>query len=221
MNKMPDNKTPVTNTSGVMGWLERITRRLQQSDVLQLLFGYFVLLTFVLLVTWPPPGQTVNNSWYALEQTNIIALVVLALAYSSWLSDAPPRELQDTLAALISFQVLSLPLKIGSYAATFPGVPLWWALLIVTLTVVAFFGIGLAVGRGFDALRLGVLKPLSAPIIVAAVFGLDVSVGRPLLNPFGSLAEPSWTYGITIGVLSLAVIVYLWRMPEPSPQAQR
>lgn len=203
-----------------MSWLERITFRLQQSDLLQLLFGYFVLLVFVLLVTWPPPGQRVNNSWYALEQTNVIALVVLALAYGSWLSDAPARQLQDTLAALVSFQVLSLPLKVTSYAATFPGVPLWWALLIVTLTVVAFFGIGLAVGRGFDALRLSVLKPLSAPMIVAAVFGVDVSMGRPLLNPFGSLAEPSWSYGLTISGLALAVIVYLWRMPERPPERQ-
>jgi hypothetical protein len=205
-------------TGVVLGWLERVAARLQQSDLLQLLFGYFVVLTFVLLVTWPPPGQAVNNSWYALEQTNVIALVVLALAYGSWLSDAPAKQLQDTLAALVSFQVLSLPLKVASYAATFPGVPLWWVLLIVTLTVIAFFGIGLAVGRGFDALRLAVLKPLSAPIIVAAVFGLDVSLGRPLLNPFGSLAEPSWTYGLTISGLALAVIVYLWRMSESSPQ---
>lgn len=212
------NTTTTTTTNGVMGWLERIVTRLQQSDLLQLLFGYFVVLTFVLLVTWPPPGQAVNNSWYALEQTNVIALVVLALAYSSWLSDAPARQLQDTLAALVSFQVLSLPLKVASYAATFPGVPLWWALLIVTLTVIAFFGIGLAVGRGFDALRLGVLKPLSAPMIVAAVFGVDVGMGRPLLNPFGALAEPSWTYGLTISALALAVIVYLWRMPDPPRQ---
>lgn len=81
-----------------------------------------------------------------------------------------------------------------------------------------FFGIGLAVGRGFDALRLGVLKPLSAPMIVAAVFGVDVGMGRPLLNPFGALTEPSWTYGLTISALALAVIVYLWRMPDPPRQ---
>ncbi|MEM7738739.1 MAG: hypothetical protein AAF267_23470, partial [Deinococcota bacterium] len=163
----------------MMTWLEPLVWRLKQSDLLQLLFAYFVLLTFVLMVTWPQPGQPINNSWFALEQTNVSALVILALIYGSWLSSTPRPKVRNTLIALLCFQLLSLPLKMASFAASFPGVPLWWSLITISLTVIAFFGFGLALGRAFDAINLGLLKPLTAPLVIGGAFALDVGMGVP------------------------------------------
>jgi hypothetical protein len=179
--------------------------------LLQLLFAYFVLLTFVLMVTWPQSSQPINNSWFALEQTNVSALVILALIYGSWLSGTARAKVRDTLIALLCFQLLSLPLKVASFAASFPGVPLWWSLVTISLTVIAFFGFGLAVGRSFDMLRLGLLKPLTAPLVIGGAFALDIGMGVPILNPFGTLSQPSGVYMMSIAGIALLVLVYLLR----------
>lgn len=200
--------------------MELLSERLQRADMTQLLIGFFALLLFVVMVTWPQTSQGVNDSWYALVQAKTVALVLLSLAYGSLGHAQTRRALGLTLAALLCFHVLAIPFEVASYAASFPNTPLWWPLVVVALDIVAFFGVGLLVGRTLAQARLRPLVPIVAPLLLIGIVCVDIWLERPLLSPFTTVTTFAPAHLIAMGLLSAMTVVLLWRTPSESAEAK-
>lgn len=196
--------------------VQALGRRLCQADMTQLLVGFFALLLFVLAVTWPQGVGSVNDSWYALVQTKTVALVLLSLAYGSVGHAASRQTLTLTLLALLCFHLLGIPFEVASYAASFPGTPLWWPLVAVTLDITAFFGVGLSAGRVLAQARMEALIPVLAPLILIGIVCIDIWIGRALLSPFTTVTTVAPAHLVVTGVLSAFTAVTLLRTAPPT-----
>ena len=200
--------------------VQALGRRLCQTDMTQLLIGFFALLLFVLTVTWPQGAGSVNDSWYALVQTKTVALVLLSLAYGSAGHAASRQTLTLTLLALLCFHLLGIPFEVATYAASFPSTPLWWPLVAVTLDITAFFGVGLSAGRVLARAQLGALIPILAPLILVGIVCVDIWIGRALLSPFTTVTTVAPAHLVATGALSVFTAVVLLRTaPQTSEQS--
>ncbi len=195
--------------------LRGLSALLRREDMTQLLMALMALLIFVLVITWPSDAQEANNSWYTLEQVKVAALALLALAYGGSASARSLNEQRLTLAALGCFHVLTLPLDAATYAASYPVTPFWWAPLLCTVDLIAFFGVGTLLGTLLGTLRLRTLLPLAVPLILVGVVSFDVWVStwtrQAVLNPFTAITQVS-TIHLTLAVLCAgATLLYLVR----------
>lgn len=201
--------------------LRALSALLRREDMTQLLMALLALLIFVLVITWPESAQA-NNSWYALAQVKVAALALLGLAYGSVVSERSLGEQRLTLAALGCMDALTLPLETATYAASYPLTPLWWPLLIGAVDVIAFFGVGLALGTLLTKLRLRTLLPLVVPLILVGVVSFDVWLStwtqQAVLNPFTAVTHPSAAHLTVAGLCAGATLIYLARAARPSPQ---
>ena len=197
---------------------------LRREDMTQLLMGLLALLIFVLIIAWPTEAQEANNSWYALTQVKVAALALLGLAYGSTSSVRAKREQRLTLGALICMDALTLPLETAAYAASYPLTPLWWPLVICVVDIVAFFGVGLALGTLLTALRLRLLLPLAVPLVLVGVVSFDVWLSawtsQAALNPFTAATQPSALHLGVAGLAAAATLVYLARRPSADRQEE-
>ena len=195
--------------------LRSLSRLLRREDMTQLLMALLALLILVIVVTWPTGAQEVNNSWYSLTQIKVAALALLALIYGSTSSLRSRNEQRLTLAALGCMDVLTLPLETAAYAASYPLTPLWWPLLICAVDLIAFFGVGLALGGLLTQLRLRSLLPLMIPLVLVGVVSFDVWVGawtrQVILNPFMAATEVSTAHLAVVGLCAGATLFYLVR----------
>ena len=189
--------------------LLEVSERLRQSDLQQATIGYLAVLAFVLLVVWPA-SEGPNDSFQALAQTNALALTLLSLAFGSMARGTTDPSRQATLVALLCTALLASPLVVASYAASFPTVPLAWALVGPLGYVVAYYGVGLVLGAAFRAARIGFLLPLAVPGLVALLIVVDVWLGRALFNPLTHVTTLSLTHLLTIALLALATFGYLF-----------
>src|SRR5690606_15952739 len=130
-----------------------------------------------LAVRWPTGISLVNESWFALAPTRSTLLAFAGLGFGAHLGSQPPagarrpdsatresptpfgsrawrRELAVTLPALWVLAAVTAPFEIGSHAASYPGTPVWWSLLMPFVAVSGYFGAGLLVGRAAAVIRL-------------------------------------------------------------------
>ena len=204
--------------------LRGLSALLRREDMTQLLMALLALLIFVLVISWPSDAQEVNNSWYTLAQVKVASLALLALAYGGSSSARSLNEQRLTLAALGCFHVLTLPLDAATYAASYPITPFWWAPLLCTVDLIAFFGVGLALGALLSALRLRTLLPLSVPLILVGVVSFDVWmstwIAQAVLNPFTAVTQLSAVHLAVAGLCAGATLFYLVRAPRKEPRKE-
>jgi hypothetical protein len=161
--------------------MNALSTRLMRSDFIQLSTLFFAILLFSLMISWPQ-SQEENRSWYMLVQTRITGLTLLALGFGSQCAKAKKPEPLVTLLALLSLGVLTLPLEMAAYAASFPGTPLWWSLGITLLDTVAFFGLGVALAAVFHRLHLQALLPVVNLVIFVLFLTFDFGLPIVLMN---------------------------------------
>ncbi len=189
-----------------------VSERLRRSDMIQLFMAFIALLILVLAVTWPAGSQRVNDSWYSLVQARVIALVLIAFSYGEMSALRSRFERASVLLALLLLALFSLPLEIASYAASFPEVPLLWSLSIVPANLIAFFGVGLTLGRLLAFLRIRFLSPLLIPLVLLGVVMIDSWLGRTVFNPFLATTTVVPLHLIIMLVLAAGTILSLvWR----------
>ena len=204
--------------------LRGLSALLRREDMTQLLMALLALLIFVLVISWPSDAQEANNSWYTLAQVKVASLALLALAYGGSSSARSLNEQRLTLAALGCFHALTLPLDAATYAASYPITPVWWAPLLCTVDLIAFFGVGLALGTLLSALRLRTLLPLAVPLILVGVVSFDVWmstwIAQAILNPFTAVTQFSAVHLAVAGLCAGATLFYLVRAPRKEPRKE-
>lgn len=190
------------------GGTQTLAERLGRPDMVQFLLGFFALLLFTVLVTWPS-GEVPNDSWYTLIQVKAAALLLLSVGYGAAASSETPSAQLATLAALFAFWLFALPLELVTYAASFPETPLWWSFVSQPLSVTAYFGIGLFLSGVLG--RAPALLPLFPPLVLIGAISFDVWQQRALLSPVTVAASVSPAHLVVMGVPAFLTIVFLLR----------
>lgn len=199
--------------------LRALSRRLRQDDIMQLLTGYFVLLFFTVLFTWPSTPTGSNDSWYALVQVNALAAMFIGIAYGASESRLGKPHQRATLLALVILTLLGWPLVVLTYAATYPNVPLIWSLL-TPLACLAYYGVGLALGWSCGKLRIRFLLPLLVPSLLAGLIMVDVWLKVVVFNPFVVATHVSTGHlAVMAGLGALTLAGLAWpRVRDDRPQ---
>jgi hypothetical protein len=183
-----------------------LSARLIRSDLIQLSTLFFAILLFSLMVSWPQ-GIEENRSWFIFVQTRIICLTLLGLGYGSQTFTMPKSEQRTTLLALLSLGVLSIPLEIACYAASFPDTVLGWSLGITLLDTVAFFGMGLGLSRLFHFVRLQALLPVINMVLLVLFMTFDFGVKTVIVNPLLAVTLLSpFHFAAMLGLTSLTLV---------------
>ena len=159
-----------------------LSNRLVRSDFIQLSSLFFIIMVFGLMTSWPQ-GNEENRSWFILVQTRIICMTLLGLGYGTQTLKLSKTEQRTTLLALLMLGVLSIPLEVACYAASFPGTPLWWSLGITLLDTIAFFGMGLGLSKMFHLLRLQALLPVVNMVLLVLFITFDFGIKTVIVNP--------------------------------------
>lgn len=195
--------------AGALG-LGRVVERLRSPDLLQVLGLFLAAQLFIVAVRWPGQGAS-NESWFTLAQARMLMLALVALAYGSSESGRERASVRATLGALLAFAALSAPFDVASYAASYPAVPLWWSATLAFPETIAYFGIGLALGRVAAWARLGSLLPLLVPAVLVAGVWLDVRTGVNALDPLTAPLSVVPVHGVAILVLAALTLLWSWR----------
>jgi hypothetical protein len=170
-------------TRGDWGLSERVGRRLRQADTAQILLVYLCAATVVLLIAWPAQNLDPNDSWFFLVQTRVALTAFICLNYGAALVGQPRREGVAFMLTLLGLVLLTIPLEGIAFVGSFPSVPLWWSSLVQVLVIPAYFTLGLILGWSLARLRLSVLTPLLAALLLVGAFFLDLWLGFGLVNP--------------------------------------
>jgi hypothetical protein len=185
-----------------------LAERLTRSDFIQVATLFFATLLFVLLATWPS-SERANNSWFILTQARMVALAFLALAYGAGVSNKAGLEQRSTLLALLVLVVLSVPLEVASYAASYPTTPFIWSFGITLLDTLALFGVGLLVGSILTKLRLRGFISIVVVAVLVGLFSLDQLLRVNIFNPLTTLHTVSLFHLATMSILA---ILTLWKL---------
>ncbi|MCC6310565.1 MAG: hypothetical protein IT345_06570 [Trueperaceae bacterium] len=201
--------------------LGTVAGRLQRADLLQVTALTFAVLVVALNVNWPDGGARVNEAWGPVValRNSLLALLALAYAVGIWGRAAPGRlaEARVTFLALVAVAVLTWPFEASARAATYPAVPGYWPALVAFLTLGAYFGLGLLVGRALRGRYAGVLTFIAVPVVLALVVWLDVSAGGGHLNPWSAPSVVSPAYLAWSLPFALVGAFILWRPGRGSP----
>lgn len=219
--------------------LDRLAERLARSDMMQVAVLLFVALGFLLAVRWPTGISLVNESWFSLAPARTTLLAFAGLAYGAHLGSQPSpgswqpgsavrepatpwgsaawrREALLTLLAILVLTAVSAPFEVASHAASYPGTPLWWTLLVPFLAAAGYFGFGLLFGRAAGVIRVRSLLPLLVPALLVGAVYLDVSLERTVVNPWSATLDYSPAWLVTLGLLTLSNLWWL-RPRRPPP----
>jgi hypothetical protein len=202
MNTAP-NTTPL-HTS--------LAERLTRSDFVQVATLFFALLVFVLLATWPS-GERANNSWFILTQARMVALAFLTLSYGAGTSNKPRLEQRNTAFALLVLVILSLPLELASYAASYPTTPMLWSFGLTLLDTLALFGLGLALGSLLTLIRLRGFISIAVIGALVGLFSIDQLLNFNLFNPLTTLHIVSPFH---LGTMIVIAMLTLWQLVRTS-----
>lgn len=159
-----------------------LSQRLIRSDLLQLSTLYFAVLLFSVMISWPQ-GTSENRSWFMLVQVRIMTLTLLGLGYGTSEIHKSKSEQRITLLALLCLGILSIPIEIACYAASFPLTPWWWSLGITLIDTIAFFGMGLLVSKIFHSIRLQALLPVVSIVLMVLLTTLDFGTRIITVSP--------------------------------------
>lgn len=200
--------------------LDVVAERLTRADMLQLLLLVFAVLVVVTTFAWPGGGSLANESWFALAPSRnaILALAAAGFGASQWTrrlpgdSRRPPGRVEAlaTLAALVVWALVTLPIEVLTYAASYPATSFGWSLLVTLLTVPAYFGLGMLLKQGTAFLRLGWLLPLAVPGFLVLLSWLDLQLGVTLFNPWAAALAPG-PYPAVAGAATLVTLLALAR----------
>ncbi len=192
-----------------MTGIRAVADRLGRSDMLQVLAVFLAALVFVLATRWPGGPAAPNEAWFSLAQTRLTLLALVGLAYGAAVSQEDRAEQGATAASLAAFALLSMPFDLATYAASYPAVPLGWTLGLPFLEVVAYYGIGVVLGRAATAGHLRALLPIVVPAVLAAAVYFDVRLGLNLLNPLTAAVRVSLAHLLAMAGLSVATCLAL------------
>lgn len=185
--------------------------------MLQVLALFLAAELFVLAVRWPTAGGS-NEAWFGLAQARMVLLSLAALGYGAAESGASTGTRRATAGALLMMVGLSAPFDVASYAASFPAVPWWWSSLLPFPATLAYFGVGLVLGRAASWARLGALLPLLVPGLLVAGIWADVRLGVDVFNPLTASLHVSVVHGVAMAALAAATAAGLAR---PAKAARR
>ncbi len=189
-----------------------LSERLMRSDFVQVATLFFALLLFVLLATWPN-SERANNSWFILSQARLVALTFLALAYGAGTSNKARLEQRSTVLALLVLVVLSLPLEIATYAASYPTTPFLWSFGLTLLDTLALFGLGLALGYVLSLIRLRGFMSIAVIGVLVGLFSVDQLLGVNLFNPLTTLHVVSPFHLAAMAIIAILSVWHLVRKP--------
>jgi len=197
----------------VSGFGARLEARLCESDSVQVGTLLMVALVVAFATVWPSPGQISNESWYAFAQVRSVLVALLALGYgASAASESLERRLA-TASMVVVFALLTLPLEVATYAATYPATPLWWSLVTIPLAAAGYTVLGVVVGRVTRALRLGVLLPVVVPLLLVVLLLLDVRFGWTIANPLtAAVAVSPWFLMTMTTLVATGMLTWGWAL---------
>ncbi len=190
-----------------MRLLAAVAERVRRPDLLQAFAALSVLLTFALAVGWPGTGDP-NLSWTGVAQARSVLLLLLGGYIGVFSATEVPGRL-ETLLALPVIVLLALPVEALAYAVSYPPVPVWWLVAQPLLDVMAYFGVGLALGG--TTRRIAALWPLLPPLLFVGLLGASIGLELPLLNPLATAARVSWIHLAASLVLALATCAWCIR----------
>jgi hypothetical protein len=196
-----------------------VAGRLRSSDMLQALGLFLAAQLFVLAVRWPGAGGS-NETWFALAQVRMVLLALAALGYGAAESGTLTSTRRATAGALLTFVALSAPFDVATYAASYPAVPWWWSTLLPFPETLAYYGVGLALGRVAALARIGALLPLLVPGLLVAGVWADVRLGIDVLDPLTALLHVSALHAAAVAILAAGTAVWLGR-PSKAPRRRR
>jgi hypothetical protein len=184
-----------------------LSERLTRPDFVQIATLFFALLVFILLATWPS-GERANNSWFILTQSRMVALAFLALSYGAGTSNKSRPEQRNTAFALLVLVILSLPLELAAYAASYPTTPFLWSFGLTLLDTFALFGIGLALGFLLTLIRLRGFISIAVIGALVGLFSIDQLLKLNLFNPLTTLHTVSPFH---LGTMAVIAMLTLWQ----------
>ena len=183
-------------------WRDHVEERLREGDSVQVATLVMAAAVIALVTTWPAPGQSTNESWYAFAQVRSVLVALLALGYGASAAAEAPARAWATAAMVMVVALTLIPLEIAAYAASYPATPLWWPLATVPLAAAGYLVMGIALGRLARYLRVGVLLPLLVPALVVGLVALDVSFGWTTVNPLTAALEPAPRFALSMALLA-------------------
>jgi len=192
-----------------------VTDRLRSADMLQALALFLAAQLFVLAVRWPGAGES-NEAWFALAQARMVLLSLAALGYGAAETRASTYSRRATAGAMLMFVGLSAPFDVATYAASYPAVPWWWSSLLPFPATLAYFGVGLALGRAAAWARIGALLPLLVPGLLVAGIWADVRLGIDVFNPLTAALHVSLVHLGAMAALAAATAAWLARPARPA-----
>jgi hypothetical protein len=133
-------------------------------------------------------------------------------------SERSRRGVTSGLVVMV-IALLTVPLEIAAYAATYPATPLWWSVVGVTLAPAAYFALGVGLGAVATRARLRLFLPLLVPALLVGFVVLDVRLGGTVFNPLTAPLEVSFTYVVVSSLLTLTAVAWAirrWRGSTPA-----
>lgn len=194
----------IRSVTNKVSLLERLTR----SDFMQVMTLFFAVLLFVLLATWPS-GERANNSWFVLTQGRMVILAFLSLAYGAGVSNKSGLEQRSTLLALLVLVLLSVPLEVASYAASYPTTPFIWSFGLTLLDTLALFGIGLLVGSLLTRIHLRGFISIVVIAVLVGLFSIDQLFHVNIFNPLTTLHTVSFFH---LAAMAIIAMLTLWKL---------
>ena len=197
--------------------LEQFEARLGRTDMIQLLTLFLAVLAFATLTRWASPVNRLNDAWFAVAQTRVITLALIALGYGGAYAARPRPVQRATGLAVLMFALVSAPFDIAAYAASYPSVPLVWTQVLPLVDTVAFYGLGLGLGWLLGLLRSRSLLPLAVPGLLIGMIALDIRLGVNLMNPMTASVHPAWPHAAAMAAVAALTTVILF-LPGTPPE---
>jgi hypothetical protein len=206
----------------VTGFVASLETRLRASDVTQIATLVMAALVVALALAWPSAPGASNEAWYGFAQARGVIVALLAMGFGATAASERARRGVASGLVVVLIALLTVPLEIAAYAATYPATPLWWSAVGVTLAPAAYFAIGVGLGAVATRARLRLFLPLLVPALLIGLVVLDVRLGGTVFNPLTAPLEVSGTYVLVSSLLALAAVAWAvgrWRGSTPADDA--
>ena len=191
------------------GALQRLEARARESDMVQVATLVMATAVVTLVTTWPTPGATSNESWFAFSNVRSVLVAILALGYGASAAFESVARASATAGVVMIIAALIIPFELATYAASYPATPLWWPLVSLPLATSGYLVLGAILGRTAHALRLRALLPILVPALIVALVALDVRFGWTTLNPLTAAHDPAPRFALSMLALTLGGLMVL------------
>jgi hypothetical protein len=203
----------------VTGFVASLETRLRANDVTQVATLVMAALVVALALAWPSAPGASNEAWYGFAQARGVIVALLAMGFGATAASERARRGVASGLVVVLIALLTVPLEIAAYAATYPATPLWWSVVGVTLAPAAYFALGVGLGAVATRARLRLFVPLLVPALLIGFVVLDVRIGGTVFNPLTAPLEVSGTFVLVSSLLTLAGVAWAvrrWRGSTPA-----